>query len=324
MTDAGRLDTARRTIAAQIEALEAVAAGSLDTGFERAVEAVAAARGHVVVTGVGKSGIVGRKIAATLASLGAPAFFVHATEASHGDLGMITPETVVLAVSNSGESRELRDLLVYCKRTGVTVIAITRAPDSLLGSSADIVVRLPNVAEGGPHGPAPMASTTATLAIGDALAACAAERKRFTPEEFGLRHPGGLLGLRLQTVGEWLAAARGASALPLVGLDASPNAVIEAVSGGLSGCAGVVDEAGVLNGIITDGDIRRALGAHAMDWTARAAMTADPRTIDPGMRMGEVIDIFTEKRIANAFVTDAEGKPIGLIHVKDLMEQGFL
>ena len=324
MSAADPLEPARRTIAAQIAALEAVAETSLDAAFEAAVGLIAEARGHVVVTGVGKSGIVGRKIAATLASLGAPAFFVHATEASHGDLGMITPDTLVLAISNSGESRELRDLLVFCKRTGVKVIAITRAPDSLLGASADVVVRLPKVAEGGPHGPAPMASTTATLAIGDALAACAAERKRFTPEEFGLRHPGGLLGLRLQTVGEWLASARGPAALPLVGPDASSREVIEAVSSGLQGCAGVVDQAGVLRGMITDGDIRRALGDQGMEWTAGGVMTANPTTIDPAMRMGEVIDIFTERRIANAFVTDGDGKPAGLIHVKDLMEQGFL
>ena len=318
------LRLARAILGSQIEAIAAVELEALGDPFGQAVEILSQVDGKVVVTGVGKSGIIGRKVAATLSSLGTPSFFLHPAEASHGDLGMLDENDAVIAISNSGESRELRDILLYAGRISVPVIAITQSSRSSLAERAKIVLSLPSVREAAPFGPAPMASTTATIAMGDVLAACIAHQKGFTPEQFGLRHPGGLLGLRLQTVGEWLASSRGPAALPLVGPDASSREVIEAVSLGLQGCAGVVDEAGVLKGMITDGDIRRALGDQGMEWTAGGVMTANPTTIDPAMRMGDVIDIFTEKRIANAFVTDRDGKPVGLIHVKDLMEQGFL
>ncbi|MEO1040284.1 MAG: KpsF/GutQ family sugar-phosphate isomerase [Pseudomonadota bacterium] len=321
------LDLARRTIKGQIEALEAVAGTTLDASFVEAVDLLARVRGHIVITGVGKSGLIGAKIASTLASLGAPAFFLHATEASHGDLGMITPDNAVIAISNSGESRELHDLLVYCNRTGVKVVGITRAIDSRLGMSSDVVIRLPKVKEVSGQGLAPMASTTATLAIGDALAAVLAERRRFTAEDFGLRHPGGLLGLRLQTVDEWLTATGGrrtGADLPLVKPEADARAVIAAVTAGLSGCAGVIDEDGALCGQITDGDIRRALNRSAMEWTAGDIMTMDPVVVLSQARMREVIEIFTDRRISNAFAVDENHKPLAVVHIKDLMEQGFV
>lgn len=320
------LQSARAVIRAQIRALDAVSERSLDTAFSQAVELLASAKGHLIVTGVGKSGLIGCKIASTLASLGAPAFFVHATEASHGDLGMITPDNAVIAISNSGESRELHDLLAYCRKIGVKVVAITRALDSRLGMSSDVVIRLPDVEEGG-GGLAPMASTTATLAIGDALATVLAERRRFTDEDFGLRHPGGLLGLRLQTVNEWLDATGGTRSgadLPLVTADADARAVIAAITAGLQGCAGVIDGEGRLIGMVTDGDIRRALNTSGMDWTATAIMTAEPIVVLSGARMREVIEIFTDRRISNAFAVDEDHKPLAVVHIKDLMEQGFL
>ncbi len=321
MSASSDLSLARSVIRIERDALDKLEA-SLGTTLLEAVELILSTDRHVVVAGVGKSGHIGQKIAASLASTGTPAFFIHPTEASHGDLGMLVPGSVVIAISYSGESRELVDLLRYCKGNDIPVIAMTRARDSTLGRFADVLLEMPTVPEACPNGLAPTSSTTMALALGDALTIVLMARRGFSREDFGFRHPGGKLGRSLQTAGDYVRERK--DPLPLIEAGASFEAVVYTVSEGRKGCAGVVDGTGALIGMVTDGDLRRAMLAGKTGAPARDIMTKSPRTIDPEERMQIVIKQLSENRISNAFVLGETGEPLGLVDMKDLLAEGYL
>lgn len=310
----------RALIQAEIRGLSALA-DSLDTAFSLAVDTLVACETYCIVTGVGKSGHIGSKIAATFASTGTPAFFVHPTEASHGDLGMVDKRGLLLAISNSGDSREMRDILAYGNRVGIPVIGITKRADSMLGKMSNILLKLPDMPEACPNGLAPTTSTTATLALGDALAVAAMEARGFSREDFGKVHPGGKLGLQLQHVHDWLATE--GETPPTTAPETEAGAVISALANGGMGCIGIVDDAGQLVGSITDGDLRRAFSPEFFTKTARDIMNPAPVNIPPDVRMQDAIEIMTERRISNIFVVDG-GVLKGIIHMKDLLRAGYL
>jgi arabinose-5-phosphate isomerase len=315
------LNLARSVVRIERDALEKLEA-SLGPPLLEAVELILSTDRHVVIAGVGKSGHIGQKIAASLASTGTPSFFIHPTEASHGDLGMLVPGSVVIAISYSGESRELVDLLRYCKGNDIPVIAMTRANDSTLGRYATVVLEMPTVPEACPNGLAPTSSTTMALALGDALTIVLMSRRGFSREEFGFRHPGGKLGRSLQTARDYVHERK--EDLPLIAADAAFEAVVFAVSEGRKGCVGVLDAAGSLIGMVTDGDLRRAMVAGKTNAPAAEVMTRAPRTIEPDERMQFVIKRLSENRISNAFVVDETGKPLGLVDMKDLLAEGYV
>lgn len=313
------LDIARNVIRIEREALEQLEQ-TLDENLAHAADVIMATDRHVIIAGVGKSGHIGQKIAASFASTGTPSFFLHPTEASHGDLGMIVPGSVVIAISYSGESRELVDLLRYCRGNDVPVIGMTRAPDSTLGRSANVLLTLPTVAEACPNGLAPTSSTTMALALGDALTIVLMARRGFSREEFGFRHPGGKLGRSLQTAADYLADHT--DHLPTVNDAARVEDVILAIAEGRKGCVAVLDSHGRMVGMITDGDLRRAMLSGNLV-NAAGIMTTSPRTISPDERMSAVIKRLTEHRISNAFVVEDE-RPIGLVDMKDLLAEGYV
>ena len=314
------LDTARRVIRIEREALDALSE-NLDASFSQAVDTIVGCDGYLIVAGVGKSGHIGQKIAATLASTGTPAFFLHPTEASHGDLGMVRPDSVVLAISYSGETRELIDLLRYCRSNNVKLIAMTRSADSLLGRNADILLSLPAHEEACPNGLAPTSSTTMTLVMGDALAVALMARRGFSREDFGARHPGGKLGKALHTVADYLMSRD--TAPPVVDEESGLRDVIQAIAEGRQGCVAVVDADGKYTGIITDGDLRRYMQDGSEAGTARQMMTRGGKTFAKGDRIALVVDVMTKLRISNGFVLE-DGKPVGIIHTKDLLEEGYI
>ncbi|MEL6267113.1 MAG: KpsF/GutQ family sugar-phosphate isomerase, partial [Pseudomonadota bacterium] len=274
-----------------------------------------------IVSGMGKSGHVARKIAATLASTGTPAHFVHPAEASHGDLGMITPADVALVLSNSGETRELTDVIAHTRRFAIPLIGVASRPQSTLLKAADIAIALPQVPEAGPGSVAPTTSTTLTIALGDALAVALMERRGFTVETFRLFHPGGKLGAQLVSVGELM--ARGPR-LPLVRHDTPMSEALLVMSSKGFGVAGLVDAEGRLVGIITDGDLRRHLDG-LMDRRADEVATPGPSTIRPDRLAQEALRIMNENKITCLFVTERAGPahPLGLIHVHDLLNAGI-
>ncbi|MFN3312023.1 MAG: SIS domain-containing protein [Hyphomonas sp.] len=315
------LALAREVIRIERDALEKLET-TLSPAFGEAVSLILSTDRHVIVAGVGKSGHIGQKIAASLASTGTPAFFLHPTEASHGDLGMIMPGSVVIAISYSGESRELIDLMRFCRSNDIRLIGMTRAPESTLGRHSDVVLELPNMPEACPNGLAPTSSTTMALALGDALTIVLMARRGFSREDFGFRHPGGKLGRSLQTAGDYVRDRR--EPMPLVEAGAAFEALVLAISEGRKGCVGVTGPSGQLLGMVTDGDLRRAMLAGKAGATAGEVMTADPRTIEPGERMLSVIKRLSENRISNAFVVDEAGQPLGLIDMKDLLAEGYV
>jgi len=315
---------ARRVILAESESLVALAdslVGAKADAFNAAVTAISECQGHLIVVGVGKSGHIGQKLAASFASTGTPSFFMHPTEASHGDLGMVTTSSVVLAISSSGESQELANVLGYCRRLSVPVIAITQKSDSSLSRNSTIVLEIPEREEACVNGLAPTTSTTMTLALGDALVVAVMDRRNFTPEDFGRRHPGGKLGRRLQKIRDWI--AENAQVIPRVSLDTSAQDLILAMTKGQNGCVAVMDEASIFAGIITDGDLRRAMSPGIFDLAAKDLMTAGGVSFDPEQTMGEAIDLLFEKKIGVAFVLE-NGRPIGLINTKTLALQGYI
>lgn len=320
MTTESDLDLARNVIRIERNALEQLETG-LDESIEKAADLIMATDRHVIVAGVGKSGHIAQKIAASLASTGTPSFFLHPTEASHGDLGMIVPGSVVIAISYSGESRELVDLLRYCRSNAIPVIGMTRAPESTLGRYSDVRLLLPTVAEACPNGLAPTSSTTMSLALGDALTIVLMARRGFSREEFGFRHPGGKLGRSLQTAGDYVATRT--DDLPSVPSNAAVEEVILAISEGRKGCAAVLDPSGLMVGMVTDGDLRRAMLAGKLSADAASIMTESPRTISPEERMSTVIKRLTEHRISNAFVVE-DGRPVGIVDMKDLLAEGYV
>lgn len=320
MANESDIELARNTIRIERDALEQLEAG-IGPSIVKAADIIMATDRHIIIAGVGKSGHIGQKIAASLASTGTPSFFLHPTEASHGDLGMVVPGSVVIAISYSGESRELVDLLRYCKGNGIPLIGMTRSAESTLGRSSDVLLQMPEVAEACPNGLAPTSSTTMALALGDALTIVLMARRGFSREEFGFRHPGGKLGRSLQTAGDYIEGR--SYDMPIISVDAGVQDVILAVSEGRKGCVGVIDGDHRLVGMVTDGDLRRAMLAGKLSGTAADIMTANPRTLSPDDRMSAVIKTFTEGRISNAFVT-ADGKPVGIIDMKDLLAEGYV
>ena len=295
---------------------------SLRTGlrvpFDEAVAAIFSATGRVVVSGIGKSGHIGRKIASTLASTGTPAAFIHAAEASHGDLGMITSQDIILALSWSGETAELGDLLNFSRRFAVKLIAITSNPESALGRAADIVLALPVVIEACPHNLAPTSSTTMQLALGDALAMALLESRGFSAAEFKDFHPGGKLSARLKTVGQLMHEG---PLMPLVGRDMMMPEVLLAMLGKNFGCVGVLGPGGELAGIVTDGDLRRHMRDGFLGKRVEEVMTRDPITVSPGTLASAALERMNRSHITVVFAVE-DGKPAGILHMHDLLRAG--
>jgi arabinose-5-phosphate isomerase len=308
----------QRVLLAEAEALNQLSA-VLDDSFVRAVETLFDAKGRVVCTGIGKSGHVARKIAATLASTGSPAMFVHAAEASHGDLGMIGQGDVLLALSKSGEARELSDSLAYAKRFSIPLIAITAVADSQLGRAADTLLLLPDAPEATAEVSAPTTSTTLQMALGDALAVALLERRGFTASDFRVFHPGGKLGAMLRTVGDLM---HGREELPLSRVDTPMPQALLVMSEKRFGAVGVTDHHGQLVGLITDGDLRRHMDG-LMSHLAGEVMTRDPLTIAPGALAAEALKIMNERRITVLFVVEQKC-PVGILHVHDLLRAGVI
>ena len=295
------------------------ASSPLAGAFSRAVDLIEAAPGRVIVTGMGKSGHVARKIAATLASTGQLASYVHPGEASHGDLGMIAEQDVVIALSNSGETPELGDVLAYCRRFGIPLVAITSKGESTLGRAADAVLVLPDAPEACGEVRAPTTSTTLSMVMGDALAVALLRRRGFTSDDFKTYHPGGKLGASLKRVADMMHEGR---EMPLVPLGTPVPEAIEVLSAARFGCVGVT-EGDRLVGIVTDGDLRRHVGDGLRDLTVDAVMTRDPKTVTPSTLAAEALAILSRTKITALFVVEDE-RPVGLIHVHDVLERGVL
>ncbi|MCA0357311.1 MAG: KpsF/GutQ family sugar-phosphate isomerase [Proteobacteria bacterium] len=308
----------RRVLTVEADALRALS-DSLGEAFAQAVETIFSAKGRVVCTGMGKSGHVARKIAATLASTGTQAMFVHPAEASHGDLGMIGPDDVVLALSKSGAGRELADTLAYAKRFSIPLIAMTAVADSPLGQAGDILLLLPDAPEATAEVNAPTTSTTLQIALGDAIAVALLERRGFTASDFRVFHPGGKLGAMLRTVGDLM---HGAGELPLVSAEAAMPDALLVMSEKRFGAVGVIDGAGRLTGLITDGDLRRHMDG-LLAHTAGEVMTRAPLTITPGALAAEALKLMNDRRITVLFVVEDQ-RPVGVLHVHDLLRAGVI
>ena len=311
------LEAARRVLDIEIAGIAALAA-SLDDSFGAALDLLAGIDGRVVVTGMGKSGHIGHKIAATLASVGTPALFVHTGEALHGDLGMITGADAVLALSNSGETPELGGIVSYTRRFSIPLVAITGRADSTLAGAADVSLVLPDSVEACPMGLAPTTSTTVALALGDAIAVALLERRGFSADDFHVFHPGGKLGRRLLRVRDLMHAG---AAAPLVASDLPMREAILVMTGKRLGCVGVIDGDGGLLGIITDGDLRRQMGDDLLKRTAAEVMTRDPLTIRPPALASEALNFMNAREITNLFVVE-DSRPVGVIHIHDIFRAG--
>jgi arabinose-5-phosphate isomerase len=313
------LETARRVLAIEARGLKALADG-LDGPFSETVALLAGIRNRarVVVSGMGKSGHIARKVAATLASTGTPAIYVHPGEASHGDLGMIAPGDVIIALSNSGETPELADLVTYAKRFEIPLVAITGRADSELAQAATVSLVLPDVAEACPLGLAPTTSTTMMVALGDALSVALLERKGFTPEQFHTLHPGGKLGRRLLKVGDLMHTG---DLVPLVrDTDGMAEALIVMTAKSF-GCIGAVDAEGRLIGVVTDGDLRRHMRSDLLDQMVCDVMTVRPKTIRADAVASEALHLMNARAITSLFVVDGE-RPVGLLHIHDCLRAG--
>lgn len=317
MTQEEDLLSARRTIEKEIDALK-VLENEISDSLSAALDLMQNTKGRVIVTGMGKSGHIGSKIAATLASTGTPSFFVHPGEASHGDLGMLTEEDVVIAISNSGETKELSDIILYCKRYGIPLIAITKNPQSALGKAGDIVLKLPDNGEACPLGLAPTSSTTATLVLGDILAIALLERKGFTKTDFRQRHPGGKLGAFLQKVADLMHKG---DEIPLIPDTASMQEALLTMTSKMLGCVGIINSSGYLEGIITDGDLRRCMSADIFNKKASEIMTRNPKTVDDDLLVAEALKMMNENHITQLFVLKDQ-KPIGILHMHDCLRIG--
>ncbi len=317
MTREEDLASARRTVEKEIEALK-ILENEISDSLSQALDLMQKTQGRVIITGMGKSGHIGRKIAATLASTGTPSFFVHPGEASHGDLGMLTEEDVVIAISNSGETKELSDIILYCKRYGIPLIAITKNPQSALGKAGNIVLKLPDNGEACPLGLAPTSSTTATLVLGDILAIALLERKGFTKTDFRQRHPGGKLGAFLQKVADLMHKG---DEIPLIPNTATMQDALLTMTSKMLGCVGIVDNAGHLEGIITDGDLRRCMSADIFAKNAADIMTRNPKTVEGDILVAEALKMMNEKHITQLFVLKDQ-KPVGILHMHDCLRIG--
>jgi len=317
----GHLAAAFRTLQTESDGLAALAAAMADGlggPFLEAVETIRAARGRVIVTGIGKSGHIARKIAATLASTGTPAFFVHAADASHGDLGMITSDDVMLTLSWSGETEELKELINYSRRFRIALIAVTGNVESTLGQAADIVLVLPPAREACPHNLAPTTSSLMQLALGDALAIALLESRGFTAVDFGVFHPRGKLGAALKFVRDVMHPG---AAVPLIGRNAPMSEAIVEMSAKGFGCVTIVEATGKLAGVITDGDLRRHMRADLLQASVDAVMTASPKTIRPDQLASEALQLLNESKITALIVVEAD-RPVGIVHFHDLLRAG--
>jgi len=320
ITPGAAVAAGQETIRAEARALDTLAealAGALKAPFVHAAELLAETKGRVIVSGMGKSGHIARKIAATLASTGTPAVFVHPAEASHGDLGMIVERDCVLAISRSGETRELSDLLYHCRRIGVPIIGMTFKAESSLAAASTAALVLPECGEASEEAPAPTISTTMCLALGDALAVALLKASGFTADHFGAIHPGGKLGAALKRVRDIM---REGQSDPLIAPNTPVPDMLKAMSVGGIGAVGVVEN-GKLIGIVTDGDLRRKLTPEMFARDARAIMTAAPKVIAPDAPIADAIAIMNEKRITLLFAVE-DGRPVGVVHMHDLLAAG--
>ncbi|HCQ71217.1 MAG TPA: KpsF/GutQ family sugar-phosphate isomerase [Rhodospirillaceae bacterium] len=322
MTD---IDCAKNVLQVEIEGLKALEA-SLDERFTQAIEAIAKMKenkgGRLIIAGIGKSGHIARKIAATMASTGTPAYFVHPGEASHGDLGMVTSLDVVLMLSNSGENQELSDLIHYTRRYGITLIAMTSNPESTLARHSDIILQLPKSPEACPNGLAPTTSTTMMIALGDAVAEALLDRMKLTPEQFRAFHPGGKLGQQLQSVADLMIAY---DDMAIVAPGTSMDQVILALSEKNQGCVIVAEGADKLHGIITDGDLKRHMAADLLARKVDDVMTVDPKSIAPTKLAAEALNVMTKTAgsyITSLLVRGDDGRVLGLIRLQDCLQSG--
>ncbi len=312
------LKTARQVVTDEARALDALAE-SLNEDFAEAVQLILQATGRIIISGIGKSGHIGHKIAATLASTGTPAYFVHPAEASHGDLGMVSKDDVVLAISNSGEAPELVNLLAFTRRFGIPLIGLSSKPESTLMKQADVHLLIPSLGEACGFGMVPSISTTLTLAMGDALAIALMKHRDFKPEDFRAFHPGGKLGAQLSTVRDLMHAD-----LPVVRSGTSMSEALLVMSQKSFGVVGVTDDAGRLLGIVTDGDLRRNMDG-LLNKTTDEVMTRDPLTIAPNAMAEEAVGIMNDRKITSLFVVDpeADGQAQGLLHIHDCLRVGL-
>lgn len=317
---------ARRVLMTEAEALNALA-GSVNAQFSAAIDLILKAQGRVIVSGMGKSGHVARKIAATMASTGTPAQFVHPGEASHGDLGMITPQDAVLLLSNSGEVHELADLIEYTRRYGVPMAAITSKAQSTLARNADVALILPPAKEACPMGLAPTTSTTMMMALGDALAVALMERRGFTQDQYRVFHPGGHLGRKLVRVADIMHLG---DEVPLVNATTPMSDVLLTMTSKRFGCAGVLDASGALTGIVTDGDLRRNMSKGLLTLTAQDVMNRNPRTIRTTALAAEALRLMNQgdRPVTCLFVVEDGGhpgqpqRPAGIVHIHDCLRAG--
>lgn len=308
---------ARRVLVTEGEAVLTFAR-ALPEDFAPAVDLILGSKGRVIVSGMGKSGHIGRKLAATLASTGTPSFFVHPAEASHGDLGMVTPGDICILISNSGETSELGDIIAHCVRFSIPVIGISKRPDSTLMRAAAFKLTLPDLPEACSIGMAPTTSTTLTLTLGDALAVALMEARAFQPENFRTYHPGGKLGARLAKVAQLMHTG---DAVPLVPETLPMAEVILTMTARGFGVAGVVNGEGVLTGVISDGDLRRNM-AGLMSRSAIEVATRAPVTITPDTLAAEALAVMNQRKIGALFAIDPEGRPVGVLHVHDCLRAG--
>lgn len=318
---AAAVASAMRTVtteAAGLAALQQALQNGMAESFADAVELISRIGGRVIVTGVGKSGHIGSKIAATLASTGTPAFFVHPVEANHGDLGMIARDDAIVAVSWSGETQELKGIIHYSRRFRIPLVAVTAGESSALANEADVVLLLPRAPEACPHGLAPTTSTMLQLAIGDALAVALLEARGFTAERFHIFHPGGKLGASLKQVREIM---HGGQRLPLVPTGTGMRDAVLVMSEKGFGCVAVVSQDGKLDGIITDGDLRRRFGSDLLGMTVDAVMSRNPKTVAPDMLAATALETINAMAITSLIVVE-DGRPVGLVHLHDLLRIG--
>ncbi|MEE9381519.1 MAG: KpsF/GutQ family sugar-phosphate isomerase [Hyphomonadaceae bacterium] len=317
MSDKTAIEAGRKVIRIEADALLALE-GSLGKDFSSAVERLAETEGRIILSGVGKSGHVARKIAATLASTGAPSLYIHPTEASHGDLGMIRGGDAVIALSRSGETKELGDLIHYTRRFEIALIAMTADAKSALATSSDISLVLPDVPEACAATQAPTTSTTLMMALGDALAVALLERRGFTAEDFKTFHPGGKLGAMLRTVGDLMHSG---DELPLVPTGMEMAEALSIMSEKGFGCLAIVETGGEMIGIVTDGDIRRLVAKGRMAMTIDGAMTRNPVTVTRGMLASAALQMMNTKRITQVFALENE-KPVGVLNMHDFLKAG--
>ena len=314
------LSSARQVLAIESKALESLAA-NLDEGFIKAVEIISNLKGRVILTGMGKSGHVAKKMAATLASTGSPSFFVHPAEASHGDLGMITPDDAIIALSNSGETPELGDIIAYSRRFAIPLIGIIGNRQSFLATACDAAIVLPEAPEACPLGLAPTTSTTMMLALGDALEVALLEKKGFSRDDFRLRHPGGKLGKSLIKVSDLMHSG---SELPIISENILMREALIIMSEKSFGCLCVVDIEQKILGIITDGDLRRKMSSNLLELSVYDVMTANPKTIRAEALAAEALHIMNSKKITSLFVANDEGRAVGIVHIHDCLRAGIM